>query len=157
MSILPKLSPMDLLQVSAPFDDPDFLYEAKFDGFRALAYVQDGTCELVSRKDHVYRRFAELCRSIAADLKATSTILDGEIVCLDDQCRSRFYDLMFHRGEAYFYAFDVLHVDGVDLRDLPLVDRKAKLRKLIPGKASRCPAGFIVLLDRKRSSISPLR
>ncbi len=46
-----------------PFDDPDFLYEVKFDGFRALAYVEDGHCELVSRKGHVYRRFAELCQS----------------------------------------------------------------------------------------------
>ncbi len=60
-------------------------------------------------------------------------------------------------GKPYFYAFDLLYVDGVDLRDLPLVERKAKLRKLIPRKPSRCPAGFIVLLDRKRSSISPLR
>ncbi len=43
---------MDLLQLRAPFDDPDFLYEVKFDGFRALAYVEDGHCELVSRKGH---------------------------------------------------------------------------------------------------------
>ena len=57
------LEPMELLQVSAPFDDPDFHYEVKFDGFRALAYVEDGTCELVSRKGHVYRRFSDLCQS----------------------------------------------------------------------------------------------
>ena len=44
---------------------------------------------------------------------------------------------MFHRGEPYFYAFDLLYVDGVDLRDLPLVERKAKLRKLIPRTPSR--------------------
>ena len=43
---------------------------------------------------------------------------------------------MFHRGEPYFYAFDLLWKDGMDLRDLPLVKRKAKLRKLIPRKAS---------------------
>ncbi len=54
---------MPLIQVSAPFDDPDFLYEVKFDGFRALAYIDDGHCELVSRKGHVYRRFADLCQS----------------------------------------------------------------------------------------------
>ncbi len=46
-----------------PFDDPDFLFEVKFDGFRALAYVEDGHCELVSRKGHVYRRFADVCQS----------------------------------------------------------------------------------------------
>ncbi len=54
---------MPLLQTPAPFDDPDFLYEVKFDGFRALAYVEDGHCELVSRKGHVYRRFADVCQS----------------------------------------------------------------------------------------------
>ncbi len=63
MSGLPKLSPMDLIQIPAPFDDPDFLYEVKFDGFRALAYVDAGHCELVSRKGHVYRRFGDLCQS----------------------------------------------------------------------------------------------
>ena len=54
MTSLPKLSPMALIQIPAPFDDPDFLYEVKFDGFRALAYVDDGRCELVSRKGHIY-------------------------------------------------------------------------------------------------------
>ncbi len=51
---LPELKPLDLIQVSAPFDDPDFLYEVKFDGFRALAYVEKGHCELVSGKGHTY-------------------------------------------------------------------------------------------------------
>ncbi len=62
MSGLPKIAPMELIRVSVPFDDPEFIYEVKFDGFRALAYVQGGQCELVSRKGHVYRRFAELRR-----------------------------------------------------------------------------------------------
>ncbi len=136
MPSLPKLSPMDLLQLPAPFDDPDFLYEVKFDGFRALAYVEDGHFELVSRKGNTYKRFRDLAQGITTDLKVTNAVLDGEIVCLDDQGRSRFYDLMFNRGKPYFYAFDLLYVDGVDLRELPLVERKAKLRKLIPRKAS---------------------
>ncbi len=53
---------MPLIQLPTPFNDPAFLYEVKFDGFRALAYVEDGHCELVSRKGHVYRRFADLCQ-----------------------------------------------------------------------------------------------
>ena len=136
MSGLPKMTPMDLIQLPTPFDDPDFLFEVKFDGFRALAYVDDGHCELVSRKGHTYKRFNELAEGIATDLNTTNAILDGEIVCLDDQGRSQFYDLMFHRGEPYFYTFDLLYVDGVDLRDLSLIERKAKLRKLIPSKPS---------------------
>ncbi len=63
MTSVPKLSPMPLIQIPAPFDDADFLYEVKFDGVRALDYVDDGHCELVSRKGHVYRRFADLCQS----------------------------------------------------------------------------------------------
>ncbi len=63
MRPLPKLSSMPLIQVSAPIDDPDFLFEVKFDGFRALAYVEDGHCELVSRKGHTYKRFQELSQS----------------------------------------------------------------------------------------------
>ncbi len=51
---------MDLIQIPAPFDDPDFLYEVKFDGFRALAYVEKGHCELVSRQGHTYKRFQDL-------------------------------------------------------------------------------------------------
>ncbi len=62
MTSLPKLSPMDLIRVPAPFNDADFLYEVKSDGFRALAYVEDGTCELVSWKGHVYRRLP-ICAS----------------------------------------------------------------------------------------------
>ena len=100
----------------------------KFDGFRALAYVDDGHCELVSRKGHTYKRFQDLAQGIATDLNAANAVLDGEIVCLDDQGRSQFYDLMFHRGKPYFYAFDLLYVDGVDLRELPLVERKATPR-----------------------------
>ncbi len=141
MSELPRLNPLPLVQLPGPFDDPDFLYEVKFDGFRALAYVENGICELISRKSHTYTRFKNLCQSIATDLKADNAILDGEIVCLDDQGRSRFYDLMFHRGEPYFYAFDLLWMDGADLRDLPLVERKRKLRKLIP----RTPSSVLYL------------
>ncbi len=63
MTSLPKLSPMPLIQIPAPFDEPDFLYEVKLDGFRALAYIEGGHCELASRKGHVYRRFADLCQS----------------------------------------------------------------------------------------------
>ena len=137
MSALPKVRPMDLIQVSTPFDDLEFVYEIKFDGFRALAYVDDGRCKLVSRKGHTYKRFGERSESIAADLKVQNGILDGEIVCLDDQGRSEFYDLMFHRREPYFYAFDLLWLDGVDLRNLTLFERKAKLKKVVPSPPSR--------------------
>src|SRR5204863_1953428 len=66
-----------------------------------------------------------------------NAILDGEIVCLNNDGRSCFNDLMFHRGDVYFYAFDLLWHDGDDVRELPLIERKGRLKDLIPRKPSR--------------------
>ena len=88
--------------------------------------VDAGVPGLVSRKDATYSRFRELRERMTLEHDA---ILDGEIVCLDDQGRSQFYDLMFNRAEAHFYAFDLLWLDGEDLRDRPLVERKATLKE----------------------------
>ena len=118
--MLPKMTPMRLDQQSKPFDHSEWLFEVKFDGFRALAYI-DGECELVSRKGITYKRFQKLREQMKLE---HSAILDGEIVCLDDQGRSQFYDLMFNRAEPHFYAFDLLWLDGEDLRDRPLVGAK---------------------------------
>ena len=89
------MQPAVLVQQPDPFDHPDWLFEVKFDGFRALAYVEAGGCELVSRKGKTYQRFTDLRECIGIDLKVDSAILDGEIVCLDDEGRSQFNDLMF--------------------------------------------------------------
>jgi ATP-dependent DNA ligase len=75
--------------------------------------------------------FHELCASIAAHLSGSTAVLDGEIVCLDQFGRSQFYELMFRRGQPFFSAFDLLWLNGEDLRSLQLVERKARLRKLI--------------------------
>jgi bifunctional non-homologous end joining protein LigD len=64
-------------------------------------------------------------------------VLDGEIVCLDDDGCSRFYDLLFRREWPYFLAFDVLSIDGEDLRALPLVQRKRRLTRIMPRVESR--------------------
>ena len=135
--MLPRMQPAVLVQQPDPFDHPDWIFEVKFDGFRSLAYVQDGGCELVSRKGKTYQRFKDLRECIGSDLKVDSAILDGEIVCLDGEGRSLFYDLMFHRGEAHLYAFDLLYLNGVDLREQPLLERKTKLREIMPETPSR--------------------
>jgi len=130
-------TPIRLSRRTRPFDSRDYIYEIKFDGFRALAFVENGACQMVSRRNHVFRNFQELSRSIAEALKTESAVLDGEIVCLDDAGRSVFDDLMFRRAECFFYGFDLLFVDGEDLRGLPLIGRKARLRKLVQRKRSR--------------------
>lgn len=66
-----------------------------------------------------------------AGLRVRDAVLDGEIVCLDDEGRSQFNTLLRRRGQPAFYAFDLLWLNGKDLRNVPLVRRKDRLRKLI--------------------------
>jgi bifunctional non-homologous end joining protein LigD len=63
-------------------------------------------------------------------------VLDGEIACVDDSGRSVFNDLLFRRREGVFFAFDLLLLNGADLRALPLVERKARLKRLLRRKRS---------------------
>ena len=74
---------------------------------------------------------------ISHSVRATSAILDGEIVCLDNEGRSVFYPLMFRRDWPYFCAFDLLAVDGEDLRAWPLRERKRRLRAIMPAPRVR--------------------
>lgn len=119
-----------LTLVRQPFDHPDFLFELKHDGFRALAHIWDGKCELVSRKRNSYKSFMELRKNLAK-LKVKNAVIDGELVCLDSEGRSIFNELLHRKGSPIFYAFDLLYVNGRDLRQLPLIERKRKLRHLI--------------------------
>jgi ATP-dependent DNA ligase len=64
-------------------------------------------------------------------IRVKNAIIDGEIACLDDQGRSIFNELLFRRGLPIFYAFDILYLNDRDLRQLPLIERKEKLRAVI--------------------------
>ena len=120
-----------------PFDDPDCLYELKFDGFRALAVVRDGDCQLISRNGNAFKSFAGLRVGLSSDLRVRSAVLDGEIACLDSSGRSVFDDLFFRRREPVFIAFDILSVGGDDLRFLPLYERKRELRRVMKSRPLR--------------------
>ncbi len=128
---------MPLARRAAPFDHPDWIFELKYDGFRALAYLRNGTAQLISRRDNQFKSFPALCDAIGHELKADAAIVDGEIVCLDGHGRSRFNELLYRRGEPCFVAFDVLWADGEDMRYLPLIDRKLRLRSIVPRQPSR--------------------
>jgi|RhiMetdeSRZDD1v2_1073273.scaffolds.fasta_scaffold15623_2 bifunctional non-homologous end joining protein LigD len=119
---MPQLhTPMRLLRIPEPFDHPEFVFEPKIDGFRALADVRGHHCELVSRNGHVFKSWPYLAREIAHAVRAQHAILDGEICCLDGGGRSDFYKLLFRRDSRY-YAFDVLSVNGEDVRAFPLLE-----------------------------------
>ena len=123
---------MPLVRIAAPFDHPDVLCEIKYDGFRSLAYIDGHHCQLISRHRHVYRSWPYLCDELAHAVRCDSAVLDGEIVCLGADGRSRFNDLLFRREWPYFAAFDLLWLDGEDLRSMPLTTRKRRLKAIMP-------------------------
>jgi bifunctional non-homologous end joining protein LigD len=127
---LPHISPLTLSRRREPFDDPEWIFKLKHDGFRSIAYVSDKNCQLVSRSNNVFQRFMPLCTSLG-QLRVKNAILDGELICIDGEGVSQFNQLMFRRGVPYFYAFDLLWLNGRDLRQLPLIQRKERLRSLI--------------------------
>src|SRR5439155_22012778 len=127
-----QFQPMPLLKRRLPFDDPDWIYELKMDGFRALATVEHGRAQLLSRNGHAFASFAELGKQIAASLPNARAVIDGEICSLDRRGKPQFKNLMFHRGNPpCFFAFDLLMCDGKDLRTERLLDRKQELRRLL--------------------------
>ena len=129
---LPRFQPLAVGRRPAPFSHRDYFFEIKWDGFRCLARVEQGRCKLVSRNDNEFKSFRSLNAAIAQELKNRSVVLDGEIACLDNAGKPQFYDSLFKRGEPRLCAFDLLWLDGEDLRYAPLAERKAKLRGLLP-------------------------
>jgi bifunctional non-homologous end joining protein LigD len=86
--------------------------QVKHDGFRAVAYVGDGRCRLISRRGNEIKRFADLSACIAKELRVKDAVLDGEIVALDGAGRPAFYDLMKRQCQPVYYAFDILWLNG---------------------------------------------
>ena len=139
------ITPMLASLCDEPFDDPNWLFEIKWDGYRAVAFLENGDVRLVSRNHNdLTARFSEL-RGLAKSLKAENAILDGEVVVLDDQGRPSFSlmqqrtGLRSHgrqttpRGELpiLYYVFDLIYLDGYDLRKVTLDERKRVLRELV--------------------------
>jgi bifunctional non-homologous end joining protein LigD len=130
--VLPRIQPMRLKSVSKPFKDDSYIFELKHDGFRAVAYFENAQCKLFSRNQNALA-FKSL-RDNLAKLPVKSAIIDGEIIALDSNGRSVFHELLHGRNgkaRAVLYAFDLLWLDGEDLRQRPLLERKERLEKLV--------------------------
>lgn len=145
--LVPHFQPLPLERARTPFSHPDWLFEIKWDGFRALLYSDMGGVRLVSRNGNTFKSFPGLCEELARDLKGRRCVLDGEIVCLDAEGKLQFRDLLFRRAKPLFYAFDILWDEHAssddeeemrrfrndeDLRYLPLIDRKLRLHAVVP-------------------------
>ena len=120
--------------INAPFDDPAWVFETKWDGFRMIASIERGRVTLYSRNGlNVSDRYAPVAAALGK-LKRDA-VLDGELAALDRQGVSRFQLLQNAlRSEArlLYCFFDLMFLDGEDLRRLPLVERKEQLRGLLP-------------------------
>ncbi len=107
-------------------------YEVKFDGFRALAYVHNSECKLLSRNEkELNGRFPDVAKALVKAVKSPNAVVDGEICRIDPTGRTSFSELQQGSGPLVFYAFDLLELDGESLLDLPLTERKSQLRKLL--------------------------
>jgi bifunctional non-homologous end joining protein LigD len=138
-----ELSPALATLADEPFSSDDWLYEIKWDGIRTLAFVRDGTTELMSRSGRSITSEYPEFRDLAKHVRARRAILDGEIVVLDSQGRSNFQKLQARFGVANpsaklqseapvtYYFFDILYSDGYDVRGAPLIERKQLLSKLL--------------------------
>jgi bifunctional non-homologous end joining protein LigD len=139
------IHPMLASSVAKAFDDPDWLFEIKWDGYRAVAFIEDGRVRLVSRNQNdLTAQFFEL-GSLPQFVNAQRAILDGEIVALDEEGRPSFSLIQQRTGlqpgkrrlarregvPVIYYAFDLLYLDGLDLRRVALERRKQLLQDRI--------------------------
>jgi len=88
---------MHLTRVGTAFDDPEYIFELKHDGFRAIAYIDAGECKLISRNLNRFKSFESLKKPLDK-LRVQNAILDGEIVCLDSHGVSQFNQLFSRRA-----------------------------------------------------------
>ena len=138
-----RIEPMLATLADRPFSDPNWLFEIKWDGVRALARIENDALTLRSRTGvDIAKRYPELA-SLPDALAARRAILDGEIVALDAQGRSDFERLqermhvrapnenLVAQIPVVYFVFDLLYCDGYDLRETPLLDRKQLLQRLL--------------------------
>ena len=117
------------------------------DGFRALAIIEHGRAQLLSRNGHPFASFSALAESISDSLPNVRAVIDGEICSVDRRGRPQFKNLLFHRGNPpCFFAFDLLTY-GKDLRTERLLDRKQELRRLLAQSPATSPLKYTEYID----------
>ena len=139
------IHPMLATSVEQPFDNPEWLFEIKWDGYRAVSFIQDGKVRLVSRNQNdLTGEFPEL-HELSKLIQAKNAVLDGEIVALDEQGRASFSLMQQRTGirkggrrtgarrelQVVYYIFDLLYLEGYDLRRVALEPRKQVLSQII--------------------------
>ena len=130
-----SVQPMLAETAKEPFDHPDWVFEVKWDGYRAIAEIRGGEVSLYSRNgisfNKKYHPVVEALRKFGFE-----AVLDGEVVVVDDQGRPEFQKLQHYQtsgsGHLLYCVFDLLYFQGHDLTELPLVRRKELLKRILP-------------------------
>jgi bifunctional non-homologous end joining protein LigD len=141
-----RVKPMLATLVDKPFDDPDWLFEVKWDGYRAIAILNGSKVSLLSRNEKSFdKKFYPIYDGLVKWNQ--HAVLDGEIVVVNENGVSNFGALQNWRseadGELVYYIFDILWLDGYDLREIPLTDRREILKSLtLPSEIMRLSEGF---------------
>jgi len=129
--------PMLATLVDQPFDEPGWQYEIKWDGYRAVAMINKGKVNLLSRNN---KSFNEKFYPIVDALKKwdINAVIDGEVVVLNEKGISNFGSLQNWRSEAdgslFYYVFDIIWLNGYDLKSLPLTKRREVLKDNLPNE-----------------------
>jgi bifunctional non-homologous end joining protein LigD len=134
----PIVKPILLNKKDAPFDDPAWIYELKYDGFRGVLHVFRNECFFISKSGKVMgKRFQRFAERLGTILKQDSLVIDGEIAVLDPKTgRPIFHEVQRVDAPLVYVTFDLMYLNGTDLRESPLIDRKKKLRAIARGKSN---------------------
>ena len=110
----------------------EWLYEVKWDGYRAIGLVAGGEASLTSRRGNdLTERFATVARALERAVRTPDCVLDGEVCALDEEGRSSFSVMQQGSGPLVYYVFDVLEIDGDPVVELPLTERRERLAGLL--------------------------
>src|SRR3954449_6478067 len=134
-STLPKgLQPMLATLTDAPFDDPDWVFEDKYDGFRMIAEIRRGKVALYSRNGKIISRsYIEVAKALEG-VKGDA-VIDGELVAIGRDGISHFQLLqnaLRHEAKLLYCTFDLMFENAADLRKQPLLERKKRLKAILP-------------------------
>jgi bifunctional non-homologous end joining protein LigD len=132
---LPKrLQPMLATLTDAPFDDPGWVFEDKYDGFRMIAEIERGKVTLYSRNGKIISRsYIEVAKALEG--VESDGVIDGELVAIGKDGVSHFQLLqnaLRHEAKLLYCVFDLMFENGVDLRKQPLLERKKRLKAILP-------------------------
>jgi bifunctional non-homologous end joining protein LigD len=134
-STMPKrLQPMLATLIDGPFDDPGWVFEDKYDGFRMVAKIVGGKAALYSRNGKVISHsYVEVAKALEGT--TVDAVIDGELVALDKDGVSHFQLLqnaLRQEAKLLYCVFDLMFHDGQDLRGLTLLERKERLQSILP-------------------------